>query len=587
MQSHSLVTRLMQSYEEIQHKSQHKIIECPASLELVAQLQTTVEGSIRKRYQQVRFVSLINKLFEGLATLILQVCLHANKTLRFGLRRRQAHVQSFVDHGLRKPGLISHVETVSGGPMGEQISLMVERTSFVVSRAVVLFIIDHYDVYNAGVKYIGLDVIEWQSGLFGSQPVWKVEPSIDIVTGIMRSKIQEISQHEESNEDSMPTATFLGGGAFNKLYLMNWYKSSWILRLTLPADPYYKTVSEAATINLIRTSTSLPVPEIITHYSGGVEGLPNDGNLGLEWILMTKLPGKNLRNAWYEMDIGIKMRFVELLADKLHELYACEAARFSTIGNVYQSYVQADPSRPRAPPGSTTYTVGRIVSMPFFWKERLYDPVERGPFPSSEGWFASRLQLVDHECTQIIDSDSSDPDDKEDAIRFRNLSRRLSQHIQTFLPTNEKFVLHHDDINAGNLLVDPETGALTGILDWECVPVLPTWKSCQLPLFLMNTKARNMQPSEKAYLEREDGPPSSLYFEHLREWELTMLGQCFLQRMESHNSDWMEVYRSSERVRDFDFAIQHCDSEFMVKRIEEWLDIVERGEQYQRLLEYN
>ncbi|KAF3293417.1 hypothetical protein TWF132_004736 [Orbilia oligospora] len=356
------------------------------------------------------------------------------------------------------------------------------------------------------------DVIEWRSGLFGSQPVWKVEPSIDIVTDIMRSKIQEISQHEESNENSMPTATFLGGGAFNKLYLMNRYKSSWILRLTLPVDPYYKTVSEVATINLIRTSTSLPVPEIITHYSGSVEGFSNDGNLGLEWILMTKLPGKNLRNAWYEMDIGIKMRFVELLADKLHELYACEAARFSTIGN-----------------RST----------------------------------------------------------RQDAMRFRNLSRRLSQHIQTFLPTDEKFVLHHDDINAGNLLVDPETGALTGILDWECVSVLPTWKSCQLPLFLMNTKARNMQPSEKAYLEREDGPPSSLYFEHLREWELTMLGQCFLQRMESHNSDWMEVYRSSERIRDFDFAIQHCDSEFMVKRIEEWLDIVERGGQYQRLLEYD
>ncbi|KAF3275208.1 hypothetical protein TWF970_006930 [Orbilia oligospora] len=316
----------------------------------------------------------------------------------------------------------------------------------------------------------------------------------------------------------MSIATFLGGGAFNKLYFMNNYKNSWILRLTLPVDPYYKTVSEVATINLIRKSTSLPVPEIITHYSGSVEGFPGDGNLGLEWILMTKLPGKTLRNAWYEMDIGVKMQFVELLADKLHELYACDAARFSTIGNLYQSCMQADASRPKASSGSATYAVGRIVSMPFFWKKRLYDPVERGPFPSSAGWFTSRLQLVDHECTQIIDSDS-------------------------------------------------KTGALTGILDWECVSVLPTWKSCQLPLFLMNTKARNMQPSETAYLEREDGPPSSFCFGHLREWELTMLGQCFLQRMESHNSDWMEVYMSSERIRDFDYAIQHCDSEFMVKEL--------------------
>ncbi|KAF3316780.1 hypothetical protein TWF173_001443 [Orbilia oligospora] len=147
------------------------------------------------------------------------------------------------------------------------------------------------------------DAIEWKSGLSGSQPVWKVEPSIDIVTDLERSKIQEISQHEGSTEDSISIATFLGSGAFNKLYLMNNCKNSWILRLTLPVDPYYKTVSEVATINLIRKSTSLPVPEIITHYPGSVEGFPGDGDLGLEWILMTKLPGKTLRNAWYKFPI--------------------------------------------------------------------------------------------------------------------------------------------------------------------------------------------------------------------------------------------------------------------------------------------
>ncbi|KAK6513050.1 hypothetical protein TWF506_009213 [Arthrobotrys conoides] len=435
------------------------------------------------------------------------------------------------------------------------------------------------------------DVIEWKKNLFGSQPAWRMEPSIDRVTDLMRLKIQTISQNEEEETSSTESpATYIGGGAFNKLYSMDCgAKNSWILRITLPVDPYYKTASEVATTNLIRSFTSLPVPEILFHYAGGVETHPGDGIIGLEWILMTKLPGKNLRDAWQEMDIELKMRSVELLADKLHEMYTCEVARFSSIGNVYQLSNQTDETGNQAPPGSATYAVGRIVSMPFFWEKRLSYPVERGPFPSSAEWLASRLQFVDQECTQIVDSVSSDPYDKEDAVSFRALSRRLFQHIQAFVPADEKFVLHHDDVNTGNLLVDPNTGALTGILDWECVSVLPAWKSCQLPRFLMCTKARHTKPSEERYCEQPNGPPNSLYFEHLREWELTTLRKCFFQRMKSLSlsSDWMDIYESSERIRDFEHAVQYCDNEFMVKIIEEWLTAFERGEPYQRLLKYD
>ncbi|KAK6525852.1 hypothetical protein TWF281_010896 [Arthrobotrys megalospora] len=425
------------------------------------------------------------------------------------------------------------------------------------------------------------EVMEWESGLFGSQPVWKVEPPIDIVTNLMRAKIQDASRHAKPAKECESTATYFAGGAFNKLYHMDCNGNSWILRVTLPVDPYHKTASEVATTKLIRSFTSLPVPDIVAHYAGTAGAPPGDSCLGLEWILMNKLPGEPLRDVWTEINLEKKILFVESLADKLHELYSCEAARFPSIGNIYQT----DRVEGGASFGSSTYTVGRIVSMPFFWNQRLSQPIKRGPFSSSAEWFTSRLQLVEHECTQVLNSDTADSDDKEDAERFKYLSQRLSKHIPSLLPAREIFVLQHDDLNTGNLLVDPASGALTGILDWECVSVLPNWKSCQLPLFLMNERARETKPSLEAYEKDTDGSPSQLYFEHLREWEVTVLRRCFLGRMEKHSSDWIEIYESSEQFRDFESAVQNCDNELMVKRIEKWIGRIESGEGYERLLD--
>ncbi|KAF3912392.1 hypothetical protein AA313_de0209156 [Arthrobotrys entomopaga] len=415
------------------------------------------------------------------------------------------------------------------------------------------------------------DVMEWKSNLFGTKPVWKIEPSIDDITGLMQSKIHQLSKQNNRSECNAPKATFFAGGAFNKLYLMEYLGSSWILRVTLPVDPYYKTTSEAATLRLVESSTSLPVPQVGAFYSGSTDTAPGDDCLGLEWILMQRLPGVTLKDAWSETSLETKMRFVDTLADKIHELYSCQGSRFSCIGSVYENSGHTAIAEPQMSVQSPPYTVGRIVSMPFFWNQRLSHPVKRGPFFSSVEWLTSRLQLVDYECSQIIDSADVDEDEKEAAVRFKALAERLTKHIKSFVPAREKFVLHHDDINRANLLMDPTTGALTGIVDWECVSVVPTWASCQPPRFLALRKARlrNKKPSVEQYAKNPDGSPDELYFHHLEEWELTSLRNRFLERMDGHrDSDWMEVYKSSAKIRDFEFAVSYCDSEMWVKRIQ-------------------
>ncbi|KAK6544721.1 hypothetical protein TWF694_001407 [Orbilia ellipsospora] len=432
------------------------------------------------------------------------------------------------------------------------------------------------------------DVMEWKKNLFNTDLIWKIEPSIDVVTSLMQYKIQHVSKKNKRYDNDAPKATFFAGGAFNKLYLMDYPGSSWILRASLPVDPYYKIASEVATLRLVESSTSLPVPQVDAFFDGKTDATSGDDCLGLEWILMKRLPGKTLKDAWSETSLEQKMLVVDSLADKIYELYSCQGSRFSCIGNVYQTSGRTGIVESRMSIRSPPYTVGRIVSMPFFWEQRVSQPVERGPLLSSAEWFASRLQLVDYECSQIINSADADEDDKEDAERYKAIAERLTKHIKSFIPAQERFVLHHDDINTANVLVDLSTSALTGIVDWECVSVIPTWASRQPPRFLSIAKKylRYKKPCVERYGKDDDGSITVLYFEHLRQWELTLLRERFLDRMSSHkDSDWMDIYNSSAKIRDFDTAVNYCNDCLMAHRIEKWLSILESGGQYRRLFE--
>ncbi|KAF3091842.1 hypothetical protein TWF102_008084 [Orbilia oligospora] len=424
------------------------------------------------------------------------------------------------------------------------------------------------------------EFIEWSFDLFGSQPVWKIEPSIDAIAKVMHSEIPNGSKSRRGDNEPQLFAE----GAFNKLYIMNHDEIPYILRVSLPVDPYYKVASEVATLSLIRSSTSLIVPEVIAHHAESPEkriegGCGVDNPLGLEWILMKKLPGQALAEVWDNISIDSKISLVESIADSLHELYVCEAARSSLIGNIYQE----SPHPTGQSSNLISYETGRIVSMPFFWNQRLSQSVHRGPFSSSAEWLTARLLLVINECNILIDNfceNMGDIDEKYDAKKSKSIAQRLQKCLPGFCSDQqETFCLHHDDISLHNILIN-STGGLAGIVDWECVSIVPAWKSCQVPFFLTNTAPpRASKPRAEDYLEY-DGSLNDLYFTHIKEWEITILRKRFLEYMETKDSDWIRVYESSRRIRDFEYAVQHCDNEMMIERIIAWLYMVENKQQY-------
>jgi len=393
--------------------------------------------------------------------------------------------------------------------------------------------------------------LEWVPKTFGLEPAWTREPNLEAAEQIVKSRLAK----------SSVTISFLAQGAFNKLYdvTSDGETESFVLRIALPVDPRYKTLSEAATMDWMRHNSNIPVPAVVAYETSRANPV------GFEWILMTKIPGKPLADAWRSIPYLAKERLVKRFAEYSSCLFKTQ---MSGIGNIYAA------SSPK---------VDRIVSMPFFWGDHIHQDVYRGPFTSSKDWIAARLALSEHDCHFTIakypirsELESDGEDALDDAERTLQIIKKVAPLVGEILssdhPGEEPTMLFHDDLSMHNILVDGN-GALVGVVDWECVSALPLWKACYYPSFLGGSR-RDTPPDQARYQHGDDGRPAELYWEHVMEFELTTLRRFFLDEMAKLEPRWVKVFDSSSMQRDLDIAVQNCDNEFLARRIHSWIDDV-------------
>ncbi|KAF4983798.1 hypothetical protein FZEAL_882 [Fusarium zealandicum] len=400
-----------------------------------------------------------------------------------------------------------------------------------------------------------LSALFWEQKTFGAEPRWSKEPDIDSI----KSTVQSIWPSKTVS------VAFFAQGSFNKLYQVTAEgQPPLILRISLPVDPPYKTLSEVATIRWISAVAPIPVPQIINYDSSG------DSNIGFEWILMTKLEGTSLSQAWTRLDFSTKSAIVR----RFTSFASCQFQnQLSGIGNIYSS-------------SSSTPQTGRIVSMAFFWGRRIHLDIHRGPFHSSKEWVEARLSLSESDCLALMDKyptatglDSDAEDELDDATRTLKITGKLRQLVSRIFPhetnSEEPTMICHGDMSRSNILVDG-SGKISGVVDWEFVSALPLWKACSIPSFLEG-HPRHKKPDIRRYEQSQDQEPSELYYEHLLEYELTCLRSLFLEEMERLDPRWIWVYKTSQLQRDFDLALENCDSEILASDILEWVDQVTGG----------
>ena len=93
------------------------------------------------------------------------------------------------------------------------------------------------------------------------------------------------------------------------------------------------------------------------------------------------------------------------------------------------------------------------------------------------------------------DYDEDDISELEDAI---GACESIFSVLPAIFPPDtgdtEEFSLYHDDISSNNILVDPMTHCITGIVDWECVSLQPSWKVARVPQLLYGPEVDHGSP---------------------------------------------------------------------------------------------
>ena len=452
--------------------------------------------------------------------------------------------------------------------------------------------------------------LKWEDGLLSSEPRWAFEPSTDVIKELACHHL-----HLSEDDASRSTLKFEVQGGFNKLYAFDCPRGSYLMRVSLPVDPRYKTLSEVATIQYLRSRTTIPVPEVVAYDAS------SETALKFEWMLMERIMAKPLGDTLPSMDWAAQVALLKNVVDVMAQLFHL---RFTCIGNLFQSQhvpssrrtEESSPAtegtagklvgvvlqflqttfhhlgnllrtsqaqeghRPDGIPNNSEVVVDRLVSMLFFWDKRYTMDVPRGPFPSSREWILAQLALIEGDCDALLQNKDADKDDVEEKERAKVIISRLRNHLHHIFPSDdtetESFAIRHDDINTQNILVD-ESGAFKALVDWECVSVLPLWKVCQLPDYITGLECHD-KPDPANYKGVED----ELYQSHLRDYEDTLLRSMFLDEMKLVAPEWIQERERSIKKADFWRAVDQCDG-FWQDNVEDWLDALDTGGEYQPL----
>ena len=268
-----------------------------------------------------------------------------------------------------------------------------------------------------------------------------------------------------------------------------------IARLVAPVKPLFKTEGEVAAMDFVRSRTSLPVPKVFAYSS---EANP----VGVEWVLMEYMPGVELGEAWEALEYDKKTQFAVDLVDMYDQLSQLRAHCCGTIYHSARKFTD-DLFLP-------TSSLSRNIRSPR-WKPLSSDSLRslrahcNHPLDNSDGLYeigplqdCALLQypLIVPSPSQTApvftttdyvrllayngfpsSRSSFDKPTRDKCVELFQSLHALYPHHPLFGPSADPFIFRfcHGDLHAGNILIDPATGKITAIIDWECAGFRPWW----------------------------------------------------------------------------------------------------------------
>ncbi|KAF1838818.1 hypothetical protein BDW02DRAFT_621666 [Decorospora gaudefroyi] len=262
----------------------------------------------------------------------------------------------------------------------------------------------------------------------------------------------------------------LAEGSFNRVFLLE-LQDDFELIAKIPyhiARPeYFATASEAATLTFLRLK-GVPVPEVYG-YSATVED-----PVGTEYILMEKAPGVCLASKWVDLqDLEIQRlahSFVEL-EKVLFEI------SLSATGSLYfkkdiASCLQAPMYADERATETDQFCIGPIADYMFWYGRRAGLNLNGGPWKTPIEYLQSIAQK-EIDWTQRYGKPMEPEFPHNDLGLGSYLS--LTPHLLPKDPSHpfNQPTLRQTDLTPGNIFINPETGRISCLIDWQHAIIQP------------------------------------------------------------------------------------------------------------------
>ena len=227
-----------------------------------------------------------------------------------------------------------------------------------------------------------------------------------------------------------------------------------------------------------------------------------DTAVGAEWLIMEHMSGIEMVDAWDDLELPQKRRLALDLIDLYDQLFRLKA---DSCGGIYQSNLvddydllakpTSDLSRikhPRSPrwaplsaeslrmlrshcnhPINNGYELGPLNDISLLkYGVAVPSPSQTLPTFTSDEY----VKLVAFNGNPSTRSDYDLPT-REKCVQLFQSIHNLYPNSTVFGPSADtsNFRFSHGDLHDRNILIDPQSGAITGIIDWEAAAFRPLW----------------------------------------------------------------------------------------------------------------
>ena len=338
-------------------------------------------------------------------------------------------------------------------------------------------------------------------------PVWPYQPSLEAIKSLaIRYLPSSYFSSTRTSASSLEVEPF-EQSPYHKAYSISYPNApkTYIFRVNIPVFPYYKTSSEVATLKFLKHKTSVKVPSVVAYDEY------ERNELGYEWIMFEKIEGVSLKSVWRTMSFEAKIKLVKELAGMMADL---RAIKFKEAGSIHFKPVERErgthdvledamgnlaiePKSKRE--REKGWVIGKMISE--FWFDdaiKMHVHGNSGPFKSTEEWMCEKVNTqkawiktsVKMFKARQSNHDAYDPDSdyEDESEEMLHVCDGFLRMIPKLCKEGAKWdggnVLVNDDISDTNIIVDPESFAIKGIMDWEMACVVPMWKAKTYPYFL-------------------------------------------------------------------------------------------------------